>query len=280
MVVAVLAILKAGGAYLPIDLSYPADRLAFMLSDAAAPVLLTQRSLSARLPQSAARLVLVDEPMADTADTNPVNLNSKEDAAYVIYTSGSTGKPKGCVVTHHNVTRLMHATEHWFGFNDRDVWTMFHSIAFDFSVWEMWGALLYRRSVAVIPFDISRSPEEFRNLLSAEKVTVLNQTPGAFRQIIRADELTAAPLSLRWVIFGGEALEMESLRPWFDRHSNTAPRLVNMYGITETTVHVTWRPLSREGNSRRQRHRRTDPGPAALRPPSRYPRAPARRGQR
>lgn len=245
IVVAVLGILKSGGAYLPIDLSYPAERLAFMLSDASAPVLLTQRSLLGKLPETSALTLLLDDATATGDGNNPANVNTSADAAYVIYTSGSTGKPKGCIVTHHNVTRLMHATEHWYGFNETDVWTLFHSIAFDFSVWELWGALLYGGRVTVVPFEVSRSPEEFRNLLAQEKVTVLNQTPSAFRQLIRADEQTSSPLLLRWVIFGGEALEMESLRPWFDRHGDTTPKLVNMYGITETTVHVTWRPLSR-----------------------------------
>jgi len=248
MVVAVLGILKAGGAYLPIDLSCPADRLAFMLEDAQVPVLLTQQSLAGRVPKTRAQVVLMEKtPDADRANgayANPENVNSRDDAAYVIYTSGSTGKPKGCVVTHHNVTRLMRGTEHWYGFGPEDVWTLFHSVAFDFSVWEIWGALLYGGRVVVVPFEVSRSPEEFRALLSSEGVTVLNQTPSAFRQLIRTDERADTPLALRYVIFGGEALEMESLRPWFARHGDAKPRLINMYGITETTVHVTYRALS------------------------------------
>ncbi|HEX2749082.1 MAG TPA: amino acid adenylation domain-containing protein, partial [Verrucomicrobiales bacterium] len=248
MTVAVLAILKAGGAYLPVDPGCPADRLAFMLTDAEAPVLITTQSLLAKLPGHRAKVLLLEEledgSLDHLPDTNPVSVNTSEDAAYVIYTSGSTGKPKGCIVTHHNVTRLMHGTEHWYGFNESDVWTLFHSIAFDFSVWELWGALLYGGRLVVVPFDVSRSPEDFRRLLAEEKVTVLNQTPSAFRQLILADERAENPLSLRWVIFGGEALEMESLRPWFERHGDTVPHLVNMYGITETTVHVTYRPVS------------------------------------
>ncbi len=247
VIVAMLAILKAGGAYLPIDPGCPADRLVFMLADAQAPVLLTTRPLASRLPEHGARVFLLDEPgdaLESQSDTNPDIINESGDAAYVIYTSGSTGAPKGCVVTHHNVTRLLRGTEHWCGFNERDVWTLFHSVAFDFSVWEIWGALLYGGRLVVVPFEVSRSPEDFRHLLADEKVTVLNQTPSAFRQLISADEHDRSPLFLRWVIFGGEALEMESLRPWFERHGDAAPRLVNMYGITETTVHVTWRPLS------------------------------------
>src|SRR5205823_5362755 len=144
-----------------------------------------------------------------------------------------------------NVVRLFPATEHWYRFNERDIWTLFHSTAFDFSVWELWGALLYGGRLVVVPFMVSRSPEAFYELLAAEHVTVLNQTPSAFRQLIQAEEeIGQKPLALRYVIFGGEALEMQSLRPWFERHGDQKPQLVNMYGITETTVHVTYRALS------------------------------------
>jgi amino acid adenylation domain-containing protein/non-ribosomal peptide synthase protein (TIGR01720 family) len=251
LVIALLAILKAGGAYLPIDLSYPADRLAFMLEDAQAPVLLTESKLAGNLPSSRARVIYVDQVLArppqpgDEASLPPVA--GPDHLAYVIYTSGTTGKPKGTLITHRNVTRLFAATEHWYGFNERDVWTLFHSSAFDFSVWEIWGALLYGGRVVVVPFLVSRSPEAFYELLANEQVTVLNQTPSAFRQLIQAEEsIGQKQLALRYVIFGGEALEVQSLRPWFERHGDRKPRLVNMYGITETTVHVTYRPLSKD----------------------------------
>ncbi|HTQ80161.1 MAG TPA: condensation domain-containing protein, partial [Thermoanaerobaculia bacterium] len=166
--------------------------------------------------------------------------------AYVIYTSGSTGHPRGVGICHGNVARLLTATEPWFGFGPGDVWTLFHSFAFDFSVWEMWGALAYGGNLIVVPYWVSRSPEAFLQLLAQEGVTVLNQTPSAFRQLIRAEEEVgrSEELALRLVIFGGEALEMQSLGPWVARHGVERPRLVNMYGITETTVHVTYRPLA------------------------------------
>ena len=245
---ALLGILKAGGAYLPIDLSYPADRLAFMLEDGGARILLTQKKLAKELPAHSGQTLFLDEAadlLAGQPDTNPVTATAPEHIAYVIYTSGSTGKPKGCMVTHHNVSRLMLATEAWYGFNHEDVWTLFHSSAFDFSVWEIWGALLYGGRLVVVPFLVSRSPDEFYQILSTEKVTVLNQTPSAFRQLVHAESSAPRPLplALRYVIFGGETLDMQSLQPWFDLHGDTTPQLVNMYGITETTVHVTYRPI-------------------------------------
>jgi amino acid adenylation domain-containing protein/non-ribosomal peptide synthase protein (TIGR01720 family) len=252
IVIAILAILKSGGAYLPIDLAYPPERLAFMLEDAQAPVLLTQRELTSKLPATRAKVLCIEDVL-EAASATPVqeqNLgptSGPDNLAYVIYTSGTTGKPKGSLITHRNVARLFPATEHWYGFNERETWTLFHSCAFDFSVWEIWGALLYGGRVVVVPFLVSRSPESFYELLAREKVTVLNQTPSAFRQLIQAEEAVGQKeLPLRYVIFGGEALEMQSLRPWFERHGDAEPQLVNMYGITETTVHVTYRALSKD----------------------------------
>ena len=191
---------------------------------------------------------VLDTSSADRSDeANLPPTAGPDNLAYVIYTSGTTGKPKGSLITHRNVARLFPATESWYRFNEQDSWTLFHSCAFDFSVWEIWGALLYGGRVVVVPFLVSRSPEAFYELLAREKVTVLNQTPSAFRQLIQAEEAVGQKeLALRYVIFGGEALEMQSLRPWFERHGDEQPRLVNMYGITETTVHVTYRPLSKD----------------------------------
>jgi amino acid adenylation domain-containing protein/non-ribosomal peptide synthase protein (TIGR01720 family) len=249
LVVAILAVLKAGGAYVPIDLTYPAERLQFIVDDAQASVLITEKKLASSLPGTAAKVICVDDPVVDDGrgdlDQNFSSGAAADNLAYVIYTSGTTGKPKGSLITHRNVVRLFASTEQWFHFDHNDVWTMFHSAAFDFSVWEIWGALLYGGRLVVVPFLTSRSPESFHELLQSEQVTVLNQTPSAFRQLIQVDESKPNhSLALRYVIFGGEALEMESLRPWFVRHGDRHPQLVNMYGITETTVHVTYRPLA------------------------------------
>ena len=186
------------------------------------------------------------EVIAAKSQDNPVHAVTPDNLAYVIYTSGSTGKPKGVLVTHYNITRLLEATHSWFHFDQNDVWTLFHSYAFDFSVWEMWGSLLYGGRLVVVPYWVSRSPEMFYKLLSKEKVTVLNQTPSAFRHLIKVEQSSVDPqeLALRLVIFGGEPLDFQCLRPWFNNHGDQYPQLVNMYGITETTVHVTYRPIT------------------------------------
>ena len=250
MMVAILGVLKAGGAYVPMDPAYPAERLAFMLADAQVRVLITQSGLVEELPSHEAVEICLDSDwprIADRPTDNPASQVSAKNAAYVIYTSGSTGKPKGVVVTHANVTRLFSSTEHWFKFGPNDTWTLFHSPAFDFSVWEIWGALFYGGRLIVVPQAVVRSPEAFHELLVREGVTVLNQTPSAFRNLILADERSrdSARLALRLVIFGGEALEFKTLLPWVRRHGDR-PELVNMYGITETTVHVTYFKIPRE----------------------------------
>ncbi len=249
-IVGILGILKAGGAYVPLDPEYPTERLRFMLEDAQVKVLLTQQQLVESIPQHQAHLVCLDsdwEKISQECESNPSYTATSDNLAYVIYTSGSTGKPKGVLVNHSSVGRLFAATNSWYNFNSQDVWTLFHSYAFDFSVWEIWGALLYGGRLVVVPYLVTRSPESFFELLTQEKVTILNQTPSAFRQLIQAEQSTATTgdLNLRLVIFGGEALELKSLQPWFERHGDQLPQLVNMYGITETTVHVTYRPLSK-----------------------------------
>jgi amino acid adenylation domain-containing protein len=253
LLVGLLAIVKAGGAYLPMDLVYPADRLRFMLEDSRARLVLTSVAAAPALAGVDVALFHLDgaserEELARNSASAPDVASSKDDLAYVIYTSGSTGKPKGCLIEHKNVARLFTATEEWFHFHRDDAWTLFHSHAFDFSVWEIWGAWLYGGRVVVVPHAISRSPEKFLDLLARERITFLSQTPSAFKALTAAvvGRGSASPnLALRFVVFGGEALELQSLRPWIERYGDDAPQLINMYGITETTVHVTYRRIVR-----------------------------------
>ena len=248
MVTGLLAILKAGGAYVPLDPAYPAERLAYMLQDSAPAVVLVQ-GRGAALDAGRVPVLDLDAGAAAWAAESDADLPraatglATHHLAYIIYTSGSTGAPKGVMVEHANVVRLMSATQPWYGFDANDTWTLFHSYAFDFSVWELWGALAYGGRLVVVPHAVARSPRDFYRLLCDEGVTVLNQTPSAFRQLVAAQADQPGAHRLRYVIFGGEALELHTLRPWYERERNRATQLVNMYGITETTVHVTYRPI-------------------------------------
>ncbi|MFI6028102.1 amino acid adenylation domain-containing protein [Amycolatopsis magusensis] len=242
--VALLGVLKAGGGYLPLDPDYPEDRLAFMVADSGARVVITTADLADGLPAGEAEVICLDrdaQQIAARSAAAPETGVTAEDLAYVIYTSGSTGKPKGVQVEHRNVTNLLQAAAPKFEFGVEDVWTMFHSYAFDFSVWELWGGLSTGGRVVVVPKPVTRAPEEFWRLLHDEGVTVLNQTPASFRALVRS--AGDAPSRLRTVIFGGEALEPGHVREWFERFGDSPARLVNMYGITETTVHVTFEEL-------------------------------------
>ncbi|MEJ3719926.1 amino acid adenylation domain-containing protein [Paenibacillus polymyxa] len=251
MVISILAVLKSGGAYVPLDPHYPEERLRMITEDAQISLMLTKKSLAGKLtsnPAERTQFVCLDEvekQLLVECNENPNTGVMEDNAAYVIYTSGTTGKPKGVLITHQNIARLFSSTDAWFGFRETDVWTFFHSYAFDFSVWELWGALLYGGRLVIVPYSVSRSSELFYKLVESEQVTVLNQTPTAFKQFMLAEERMGRPgdLSLRYIIFGGEMLRPESLLTWFKRHGDKQPQLINMYGITETTVHVTYRPL-------------------------------------
>ncbi|MFI7671675.1 amino acid adenylation domain-containing protein [Nocardia sp. NPDC049526] len=252
--IALLGVLTAGAGYLPIDTTYPAQRLEFMLTDAQPTCVLTTFDLLGEIPATDIPLVLLDEtagfgesPITDIERTSRLR---PDNLAYVIYTSGSTGVPKGVGVAHRNVVELFANTQLMFEFDETDVWTLFHSYAFDFSVWELWCALANGGTVVVVDYLTSRSPEQFRDLLIREQVTVLNQTPSAFYQLAEADRASHAgdqgKFALRYVVFGGEALDLRQLRHWYERHAFDAPWLVNMYGITETTVHVSFLALDEQ----------------------------------
>jgi amino acid adenylation domain-containing protein len=247
LVVAILGVLKSGAGYLPIDASVPDERVRFLCANAGTPVLVTVTDqLVPELAEVTVLTVSDSDSEAATSASEPLPVPTGEHIAYVIYTSGSTGEPKGVAVPHRAVVALLTAGQPLVGFDETDVWPLFHSAAFDVSVWELWGSLLYGGQLVIVPREVARSPREMLALLARERVTVLNQTPSAFYELIAADRDLGAQspeLTLRRVVFAGEALEPTRLADWYERHPSGAPLLVNLYGITETTVHVTYHEL-------------------------------------
>lgn len=246
MIVGIFGILKAGGAYVPLDPEYPVERIAYMLDDAGITVLLTQMRLLKYIPPMEQQgCLLLDELSWCEAypKANPVNYTMGDHLAYIIYTSGSTGRPKGVMIEHRNVVRLLKVEPSNYDFTEADVWTLFHSYCFDFSVWEIFGPLLFGGRLVIVEAEVRIDPERFLALCRRERVTVLNQTPAAFYQLIQAEQWASEHTlheHLRYVIFGGEALNFTKLIPWVQMYPLETIALVNMYGITETTVHVTF----------------------------------------
>ena len=250
MVVGILAVLKAGAAYLPIALSSPAERINYLLEDSAAKHLLVDQPPRADVPPQVVQINLQDERWFSHPVPRVASPALSRDVAYIIYTSGTTGRPKGCQVMHKNVVALFENSRCLFEFGPQDVWVKAHSYTFDFSVWEMYGALLHGGTLVMPEHDEIQDVAKFRALVGARGVTILNQTPGAFYNFIdeelRHDGENAGGLNLRCVIFGGDKLEVGKLDGWTHRYSHDRVRLVNMYGITETTVHVTYHVITPE----------------------------------
>jgi amino acid adenylation domain-containing protein len=239
MIVGIMAILKSGGAYLPIDPEYPEERIKFMLEDSGAEILLSTKDLRGKVDFKR-KFYLEDKEICFEDNINLKEVSRSVNLAYIIFTSGSTGKPKGVMIEHRNVVSLMYIDK--FDFDSNDVWTMFHSYCFDFSVWEMYGALLYGGKLVIIPRMKARDPKRYLDILKKQKVTVVNQTPSAFYNLI--DEELKNPereLNIKYIIFGGEALKPAQLKEWKKKYLET--KLINMYGITETTVHVTFKEI-------------------------------------
>ncbi|WP_155924392.1 MULTISPECIES: non-ribosomal peptide synthetase [unclassified Mycolicibacterium] len=243
-VVAILAVLKTGAAYVPIDPSVPDARLEFVLDDAGPVVVITTADLVGRLGGRELTVIIVNDPAVHSHPSTALPVPGPDDIAYLIYTSGTTGVPKGVAIPHRNVARLLDAIDTDLALSAGQGWSQCHSLAFDFSVWEIFGALLHGGRLVVVPESVTRSAEEFHALLVAEQVGVLSQTPSAFYALQAVD--AARPenrLALEVVVFGGEALEPSRLAPWLERHAGL-PRLINMYGITETTVHASFREIT------------------------------------
>ena len=246
--IAILALLKLGAIYVPIDPRTPQQRIDHIINDSDCYCLLIAGWLEDNFHIRKKTIIInlhIIAPILETeSDVNPISDISLKDIMYVIYTSGTTGLPKGVPITYGNVLSLLKATEEIFQFNSKDVWTLFHSFAFDFSVWEWCGALYYGGTLVIVPYATSRSPLDFYNLVLKEKVTILNQTPSAFYSFIEADQKNKKELNLRIIIFGGESLDYKFLAPWYELHSQNSPTLINMYGITEGTIHVTFYPIT------------------------------------
>ncbi|MFK8101673.1 MAG: amino acid adenylation domain-containing protein [Saprospiraceae bacterium] len=246
MIVSILGVIKAGAAYVPIDPTYPEERIQYTIADAGVKIVLGNATSPSRL-QNEKNLEFVkvgsDWKTLETYATSAPNIRiSPSHLLYVIYTSGSTGKPKGVLLEHQNLVRLFHHDQNLFDFKESDVWTLFHSFCFDFSVWEMYGALLFGGRLVILPKEITKDPVAFSSLLVKESVTVLNQTPGAFYVLEEALRASGAKHHLRYVVFGGEALQPAKLSAW--KKDDPTCRLINMYGITETTVHVTFKEIT------------------------------------
>ncbi|GAA2454932.1 amino acid adenylation domain-containing protein [Actinomadura vinacea] len=244
-VAGMLGILKFGAVYVPMDPRLPAARIEHVAVDAGITHAVTADDVPVDdLLRSGLKILRAGEEgdlSAGAFEPPPADPSA---LAYIIYTSGSTGTPKGVPIEHRQVISLFEGAAGLYGFDADDVWTQFHSVGFDFSVWEIWGALLFGGRLVIVPRGMTRSPGEFRRLLADERVTVLSQTPSAFRQLVAADaRMPAADHRLRLVVFGGERLDFGILRPWLERYGDATPQLVNMYGITETCVHVTHRTV-------------------------------------
>ncbi|WP_404479089.1 amino acid adenylation domain-containing protein [Sphingobacterium sp. ML3W] len=232
MVVAILGVLKAGGAYVPIDPGYPRSRVEYMLSDSGCRVVIDDSFLSD-----------FQSVMGDYSAGSLEGVIDGSDLAYVIYTSGSTGEPKGVMVEHRNVVSLLKNKDQSFDFSSSDTWSLFHSICFDFSVWEMYGALLYGGKIALASTEIIKDSTLFLDFLIKEKVTILNQTPGFFYLTLNSALSSGKKVkSIRYIIFGGEALLPANLINY--KKVFPSSKTINMYGITETTVHVSFKEIT------------------------------------
>ncbi|WP_120314323.1 non-ribosomal peptide synthetase, partial [Mycobacterium mantenii] len=230
-VVAILAVLKTGAAYLPIDPASPSTRIGFMLTDAAPVAAITTADLAGRLDGDDLVVIDVDDPVVDAHPSTALPPPHPDDIAYLIYTSGTTGVPKGVAVKHHNVTQLLTSLNG--GLPRAGVWSQWHSLVFDVSVWEIFGALLRGGRLVVVPETVARSPEDLHALLVDQRVNVLSQTPSA------AGMLSPQGLESTALVVAGEACPAELVDRWA-----TGRVMINAYGPTETWYPAISAPLT------------------------------------
>jgi aspartate racemase len=237
MIVGILGILKAGGAYVPLDPGYPKERLAFMIEDAKAPVLLTQARHLSALPEQAAEVVCLDSDwQAISAESDgPISQAATPDSlAYVIYTSGSTGRPKGVAVSHRAIARLVLNTD-YAELDASDRIAQVSNCSFDAATFEIWGALLHGARLVIIPKEVLLAPREFAAVLREHEISAMFLTTALFNQVAR--EVPDAFASLTHLLFGGEAVDPR----WVEAVLSHGPprRLLHVYGPTESTTFAT-----------------------------------------
>lgn len=252
IIIAMLAILRVGGCYLPMNIKNPTERIKYFIEDSKSKLLVTDQDVN-KVNELELKLNVINldhyRDNLPEATNHPAPSLNQNTPAYIIYTSGTTGKPKGCLVTHRNVIRLILNEDVPFKFTEADKWIMAHNYSFDFSVWEIFGSLLTGGELVIPSLEEIRDMELFVNIVKKNKITVLNQTPGAFSAFILVEKKLGEPelqQHLRYVLFGGAKLEPFLLKEWIKRYSLSEIAMCNLYGITETTIHTTYHFLREE----------------------------------